>query len=171
MNSVLNTADPGAEQSDGADRARLSELLTAELARIRDLEAALDAEHAALVGNDPDTLESATRAKGAAIAAQQAQQAQREAWLRERGMDTSPLGESIRRLGGASECEQLHATMIDHARRCQERNRRNGALIQRLQDRTRGALNVLRQSDGQPALYSTSGHREPDDDTRSLGKA
>jgi flagellar biosynthesis/type III secretory pathway chaperone len=152
--------------------ARLGELLAAELARIHDLEAALLAEHEALVGSDPDALEAATRTKNAAIAAQQEQQALRSAWLRSRGMDaTASLDEAIHKIGGAARLNELHEAMVRHAERCQDRNRRNGALILRLQDRTREALNILRQGDAQPALYSTSGQRENSDDSRSLGKA
>lgn len=156
----------------GSLAARLGELLAAELAGIHDLEAALAAEHDALISGDPDALEAATRTKNAALAAQREQQTHRSAWLRSQGMDgTAPLDEVIEQVGGSLHLNELRKTMIQHARRCQDRNRHNGALILRLQDRTREALNILRQSDAQPTLYSTSGQRDSSDDTRSLGKA
>jgi len=163
--------DPYLTGADG-EAAHLGELLSAELERIRDLEAALQAEHEALVNNDADALEAATRDKNAAIAAQQEQQARRSAWLLSRGMDAAAsLDDTIRAVSGSEQLEALREAMVQHARRCQDNNRRNGALILRLQDRTRDALNILRQSDAQPALYSTSGHRESGDESRSLGKA
>lgn len=150
----------------------LGELLAAELAGIHDLEAALAAEHDALVSSDPEALEAATRTKNAALVAQREQQMRRSAWLRSQGLDgTAPLDEVIEQVGGTRHLNELRQTMIEHARRCQDSNRHNGALILRLQDRTREALNILRQSDAQPTLYSTSGQRDSGDDSRSLGKA
>jgi flagellar biosynthesis/type III secretory pathway chaperone len=158
--------------SPGSAAAHLAELLEVELVRIHDLEAALLAEHEALVSSDPDALEAATGQKNAAIAAQQEQQTRRAAWLRAQGMEaTASLDEAIEKVRGTAQLHGLRDALVHHARRCQDSNRRNGALILRLQDRTREALNILRQSDAQPALYSTSGQRESSDDSRSLGKA
>lgn len=164
MTSYVDSPDSAA--------ARLRELLAAELTRIHDLETALAAEYDALLGSDADALEAATRAKNAALAAQQEQQLRRAAWTRSQGMDANaPLDEVIQTVGGSWQLNELREAMIQHARRCQDSNRHNGALILRLQDRTRQALNILRQSDAAPSLYSTSGQRESSDDSRSLGKA
>ncbi|MFT4768999.1 MAG: flagellar biosynthesis/type III secretory pathway chaperone [Glaciecola sp.] len=153
---------------------QLTPLLTAELSTLQTLETALDAEYQALISNKVDDLERATVAKNAAVAAHRAQQDQRIGWMQGLGLGLrpdSPLGDLVSHCGGNKADIDLQNQLISLATLCQDNNRRNGGLILRLQGRTRGALDVLRREDGGPDLYSLSGSREHQSDSRTLGKA
>jgi flagellar biosynthesis/type III secretory pathway chaperone len=76
----------------------------------------------------------------------------------------------VRSTGDDSTSLQLQEQLASLAANCQDSNRRNGVLIVRLQERTRGALDVLRRDDSTD-LYSLSGAREHHSDGRTLGKA
>ncbi|EED30855.1 FlgN protein [gamma proteobacterium NOR5-3] len=155
-----------------ADSAHLTPLLSAELNSLQSLERALEAEYQALINNKVDDLERATVAKNAAVAAHRAQQEQRLGWMQGLGLSPdSPLGDLVSHCGDHQADIELQNQLIGLATQCQESNRRNGGLILRLQDRTRGALDVLRREDGGPDLYSLSGSREHQSDSRTLGKA
>ncbi|EAQ98468.1 flagella synthesis protein FlgN [Congregibacter litoralis] len=155
-----------------AGSTQLTPLLTAELRTLRSLEAALDAEYQALVDNSVDALESATAQKNLAVTAHREQQEQRLSWMHGLGLGAdSSLAELVEHCGGSPQDAELQDTLAALAAECQENNRRNGGLILRLQDRTRGALDVLRREDGGPDLYSLSGSREHQSDSRTLGKA
>ncbi|WOJ93280.1 flagellar protein FlgN [Congregibacter variabilis] len=155
-----------------ADSGQLTPLLKAELSTLTALEQALDAEHQALVNNQVEELERATTTKNAAVAAHRAQQERRIGWMHGLGLSPdSPLGDLVSHCGDNATDIDLQNQLISLATQCQESNRRNGGLILRLQDRTRGALDVLRREDGGPDLYSLSGSREHQSDSRTLGKA
>jgi flagellar biosynthesis/type III secretory pathway chaperone len=162
------------------DDTQLLRLLEAELTTLQSLADALEAEHRALVDGEVPGIEAATAVKAAAAEAHQAQQRQRLEWMRAAGLeDKAPLAESVARLkaGGepalasAGDLAAVQGRLAELATRCQARNRHNGALILRLQERARGALDVLRGADTRGDIYSLSGAREPSADSRSLGKA
>jgi len=155
-----------------ADTGQLTRLLSDELATLRALAAALDSEHNALLSSDVGALEAATTAKNTAIHAHQAQQSERLAWMQARQLSADlPPRELVRVTGDAPEALRLQAQLAELAASCQDSNRRNGVLIVRLQERTRGALEVLRKEDTGTDLYSLSGAREHRSDSRTLGKA
>ncbi|MDP5071644.1 MAG: flagellar protein FlgN, partial [Congregibacter sp.] len=111
-------------------------------------------------------------AKNSAVVAHRTQQAQRIAWMQSLDLppDTS-LRDLVSRCGTTEANTALQSQLAALANHCQDSNRRNGGLILRLQERTRGALDVLRHEDGGPKLYSLSGSREHQSDSRTLGKA
>ncbi|MFK8043744.1 flagella synthesis protein FlgN [Congregibacter sp.] len=155
-----------------ADSTNLRTLLQAELGTLKALHEALSSEYQALTSNAVDELEVAIAAKNDAVAAHQSQQQQRLAWMRGLGLGAeSSLSDLIAHCKGDKSDEQLRDELAEIATQCQESNRRNGGLILRLQERTRGALDVLRQEDGGTDLYSLSGSREHQSDGRTLGKA
>lgn len=150
----------------------LTPLLKAELDTLESLNTALTAEYEALVGNNVEDLERATATKNQAISAHQIQQKQRLSWMHGLGLTVdSSLGDLVRHCGNDETDIRLQEELANLATQCQESNRRNGGLIHRLQERTRGALDVLRHEEGSPNLYSLSGSREHQSDSRTLGKA
>ena len=155
-----------------ADHSDLSTLLQTELGTLKSLHEALSAEYQALVSNAVEELELAIAAKNDAVAAHQSQQQRRIAWMQGLGLGAeSSLSDLIMHCNGDPSDALLRDELADLATQCQESNRRNGVLILRLQERTRGALDVLRQEDGGADLYSLSGSREHQSDGRTLGKA
>jgi len=155
-----------------ANSLHLTPLLTAELDTLRALEESLEAEHQALITSNVEDLELATTRKNAAVAAHRAQQEQRLGWMRGLGLSAdSPLADLVDHFGGNEADKRLQDELASLAAHCQDNNRRNGGLILRLQERTRGALDVLRQEDAGADLYSLSGSREHQSDGRTLGKA
>ncbi|MEO1079325.1 MAG: flagellar protein FlgN [Pseudomonadota bacterium] len=146
-------------------------MLEAELATLTELSAALDAEYDALIANDPQALESATHAKAGRVDAHRAQQQKRLSWLTARGLPTETgLKQLVHMAGDDENVAALQARLAALASDCQQNNRRNGGLIVRLQERARGALDILRRDDSGD-LYSLSGAREHQSDSRTLGKA
>ena len=71
-----------------------------------------------------------------------------------------------------AELKTLQDRLASLAGECQDLNRRNGALISKLSDRTKAALNVLQGTEDIAVLYSASGV-EPatGKGSRVLGKA
>jgi len=150
----------------------LSDLLRAELSTLERVKKSLEAEYQSLISNSIERLETATVEKNTAIAAHRSQQEQRLGWMRGQGLtENLPLGELVAEHGNKTSDVHLHTELIALASHCQDSNRRNGGLILRLQERARGALDVLRQDDGGPDLYSLSGSKEHQSDSRTLGKA
>jgi flagellar biosynthesis/type III secretory pathway chaperone len=155
-----------------ADSQQLQQLLHTELTTLQSLAAALAAEHAALLSADVVALETATAAKNTAIQAHRDQQSLRIDWMQKAQLAAdTPLRELVRSAGDDSTSLQLQEQLASLAANCQDSNRRNGVLIVRLQERTRGALDVLRRDDSTAELYSLSGAREHHNDGRTLGKA
>lgn len=153
-------------------RAALAPLLREELITLRALDDSLQREHGALLDTDPMALEQATQQKVVAIDAHREQQARRLQWQEAQGLPDSPADDAIADLVDPEpELNALQRELTQLSHTCQEHNRRNGGLILRLQDRTRGALDVLRGGDDQGELYSLHGAREHQADGRSLGKA
>lgn len=161
-------------------KSALQNLLDGEFATLRALNDALENEYRALIGNDVEALELATKQKTAALSAHRTQQMQRVSWLQAQSLD-HPREQSSGNNPGASPLAQLidsdpaltalETTLATLAEACHDSNRRNGGLILRLQDRTRNALDVLRGGDSGGDLYSLSGARQHKADGRSLGKA
>jgi flagellar biosynthesis/type III secretory pathway chaperone len=63
------------------------------------------------------------------------------------------------------------AHLVLLAQRCHESNRDNGRLILERQKQTRGALNIIRQTENSPSTYSGQGKATEQGSSRSLGKA
>ncbi len=146
-------------------------LFEAELATLEQLRDALDAEYEALIANNPEALETATRAKAERIDAHRSQQQKRLSWQTSAGLALDTTLKQLVHLSGDDEAAaDLQSRLAALASECQQNNRRNGGLIARLQERTRGALDVLRRDSGGD-LYSLSGAREHQSDSRTLGKA
>lgn len=150
-------------------RETLREWLEAERATMQALWESLDAEYKALGSDDVERLEAVTRRKNSALADSRQQ---RLAWAE--GLDLprdASVSEIVDRLAGGGELRELASELIRLVKRCQDANRRNGLLISRLQDRTRGALQILRGDTPGSDVYSLSGAREHHVDGKSLGKA
>ena len=146
-------------------------LLKAEHETLSALYDALSAEYKALVAADVDTLEATTLAKNRCLEAHSAQQQKRLEWMAALGFPPdSRLTDLVQRAGEGQDLIDLRQRLATLAQECQDANRRNGGLIVRLQDRTRGALDILRREE-RSDLYSLSGAREHKSDGRTLGKA
>ncbi len=146
-------------------------LLQDELATLEALDRILDQEHAALIEGDPQALEDLTARKNNAIDAHRQQQQRRLTWMGSAGlMADTPLETVVQQAGDTQEARTAQQRLMELAEACQTKNRNNGGLIARLQERARGALGVLRRDDS-GNLYSLSGAPEQHSDSRSLGKA
>jgi flagellar biosynthesis/type III secretory pathway chaperone len=151
---------------------QLQALLQAELGTLRTLKTSLEAEHKALLASDVALLESATAEKNVAVQAHRRQQEQRLSWMNALGISIdSTLADIVSQCGNLPAAAALQAELAALAADCHDSNRLNGGLIIRLQERARGALDVLRRDDSGPDLYSLSGAREHHSDSRTLGKA
>lgn len=134
-----------------------------EVDSLVNLHNALESEHAALLANDPQKLEDATRDKDACLNAQiNATQA------RDKLLPNSELSESTETQHTNQQRElvqQLHAL----AQQCQHINMSNGALITRKQQLTRITVDALRQQEPIPTTYSDAGNANTGHNSRSLG--
>jgi len=152
--------------------AQLEILLSAELATLKNLKTTLEDEHQALLHSEVGLLEDATEKKHAAAQAHRQQQDQRLSWMGALGISLdASLTEIVAQCGDVEANAALQRELSALASDCQESNRRNGGLIIRLQERAKGALAVLRRDDARPDLYSLSGSKEHQSDSRTLGKA
>ena len=150
----------------------LRERLEAELASMRALRDILETEYKALLDGDAEHLEAVTRRKNTALSEHQGCQQRRLAWAADLALPANAsVSEMVDTVAGGGELRELANELSGLANRCQEANRRNGALILRLQDRTHNALQVLRGDTPGADVYSLSGAREHHVDGKSLGKA
>ena len=132
--------------------------LEQELLTLKAVHEALLAEAAALTDGDTDHLGIATTSKNAALEAHQAA-------LNQRPAGDMPEGEN-------AELRALQDRLASLAGECQDLNRRNGALISKLSDRTKAALTVLQGTEDIAVLYSASGvEAATGKGSRVLGKA
>ncbi len=171
----------------------LAQALRAEITALENVLTHLEAEQQALRGADAQQIESAARAKDAAIHALSSLQQQRPTAAAESAGGSSPshaegslpshaegsspsraegsLSRQIAALDNSTENRGLQARLIALGEQCTELNAANGLLIDRLAEHTRSALRVLRQQDGDPRLYSGTGGADSTRDSQSLGKA
>ncbi|MCR9184103.1 MAG: flagellar protein FlgN [Halieaceae bacterium] len=155
----------------------LAQALRAEITALENVLTHLEAEQRALRGADAQQIESAARAKDAAVRALSSLQQQRPTVAAESAEGASPnhadgaLSRQIAGLDNSAENRGLQARLIALGEQCSELNAANGLLIDRLAEHTRSALRVLRQQDGDPRLYSGTGGADSTRDSQSLGKA
>ena len=132
--------------------------LKRELLSLSAVHEALLAETVALTDGDTDHIGAATTSKNAALEAHQVALNQRPA---------GDLSEAAN-----SELRALQDRLASLAGDCQDLNRRNGALISKLSDRTKAALTVLQGTEDIAVLYSASGvEAATSKGSRVLGKA
>ena len=132
--------------------------LEQELLTLTALHEALQGESTALAEGDPTIIDSAIATKNAALQAHQAEMNRRP---------TEDVPETVK-----ADLKALQTRLAALAAECQDLNRRNGALISKLSDRTKAALNVLQGTEEMAVLYSASGvEATAGKGSRVLGKA
>ena len=132
--------------------------LEQEFLTLTSLHEALQVESVALSGGNASEIDAAIAAKNEALQAHQAEMSRRPA-------DNVP--EAVK-----ADLQALQDRLAALAGECQELNRRNGALISKLSDRTKAALNVLQGTEDMTVLYSASGvEGASGKGSRVLGKA
>jgi len=132
--------------------------LEQELLTLTSLNEALQRESAALSGGNVNEIDAAIAAKNEALQAHQVEMSRRPA-------DDVP--EAVK-----ADLRALQDRLAALAGECQELNRRNGALISKLSDRTKAALNALQGTEEMAVLYSASGmEAATGKGSRVLGKA
>ena len=132
--------------------------LEQELLTLTSLHEALQGESVALSGGNANEIDAAIAVKNEALQAHQAEMSRRPA-------DDVP--EAVK-----ADLQALQDRLAALAEECQELNRRNGALISKLSDRTKAALNVLQGTEDMTVLYSVSGvEGASGKGSRVLGKA
>ena len=142
--------------SDSADT--IVAALEHELLTLTAVHEALRRESAALSSGNVNDIDAAIAAKNEVLQAHQA------------GMNRRPtraVPEAVK-----ADLQDLQDHLAALAAQCQELNRRNGALISKLSDRTKAALNVLQGTEDMTVLYSASGvEGAAGKGSRVLGKA
>ena len=142
--------------SDSADT--IVAALEQELLTLTALHEALQGESAALSGGNANEIDAAIAAKNEALQVHQAEMCRRPA---------DDVHEAVK-----AELQPLQDRLAALAGECQELNRRNGALISKLSDRTKAALSVLQGTEDMTVLYSASGvEGASGKGSRVLGKA
>ena len=132
--------------------------LEQELLTLTSLHEALQGESTALAEGDPAIIDAAIATKNTALQAHQAEMNRRP---------TGDVPEAVK-----ADLKALQTRLAALAAECQDLNRRNGALISKLSDRTKAALNVLQGTEEMAVLYSASGvEAAAGKGSRVLGKA
>lgn len=132
--------------------------LEQEFLTLTSLHEALQGESVALSGGNANEIDAAIAAKNEALQAHQAEMNRRPA---------EDVPEAVK-----ADLQTLQDRLGALAGECQELNRRNGALISKLSDRTKSALNVLMGTEDMTVLYSASGvEGASGKGSRVLGKA
>ena len=132
--------------------------LEQELLTLTALHEALQGESSALAEGDPTIIDAAIATKNAALQAHQAEMNRRP---------TEDVPEAVK-----ADLKAIQTRLAALAAECQDLNRRNGALISKLSDRTKAALNVLQGTEEMAVLYSASGvEATAGKGSRVLGKA
>ena len=144
---------------------RLQDHLDQHIACTQALLALLDEEHAALSGNDIAALERISTVK-ASTADQLAQLSAQLA--RHCGTAPGPATDARIRAEGAGVAWD---TLLDLARRAQDRNRRNGSLLTERERRTTRSLALLRGSQAVPLAYGRRGLASAVQGSRGLARA
>jgi flagellar biosynthesis/type III secretory pathway chaperone len=156
-----------------AELQQLLSILNQETSGLRQLLAALEQEHSALLAADIEAIETATGVKNQALEEHSKTTNTRRLHVEKNTSD--PSDESLRQwvesTGERSELTLAFARLVQLAQECQESNRNNGRLIATRQRQAQGALNIIRQTDTLPPTYSGQGKAAPSTSTRSLGKA
>lgn len=148
---------------------RVSDHLTAHLDCARQLEAALQGEHDALLANDVVALEQITQAKSAASDRLGELGHGLQNLCRESG--TASVDALLARAdpGGAS--AGRWSALIELARRCADANRSNAILLETRSNQIRNALRLIRGNAAAPEVYGRGGGTGIDAGRRSLGSA
>ncbi|MEM1145881.1 MAG: flagellar protein FlgN [Pseudomonadota bacterium] len=150
---------------------KLKALLSNQLKLLEAVEQALNQEHDALIGDDPEVLQQAANEKSRAVAAYQEASGALSAWMAEnRVSDAASLEVHVRGLNDPN-LLSTHQRLKELSLHCEECNKRNGTLILRLQEKTGKLLGILRGGDAFEGLYSVTGSKEGDAPGRTLGKA
>ncbi|MCU0759112.1 MAG: flagellar protein FlgN [Steroidobacteraceae bacterium] len=141
-------------------REQFSALIDDECRVLADLEQLLAREHDILVRNEsPEALEAACGARQQRIGELLRIQEERRVLLRMLGQSPDNAGlEAVLRACGAG--EPLRArwqACADAARRCRERNDRNGALVAARMKRVEGMLEILTGQRPGPRVYGPQG--------------
>ena len=132
--------------------------LEQELLTLTSLNEALQRESAALSGGNVNEIDAAIADKNEALQAHQVEMSRRPA---------EDVPEAVK-----ADLRALQDRLAALAGECQELNRRNGALISKLSDRTKAALNALQGTEEMAVLYSASGmEAATGKGSRVLGKA
>jgi len=152
---------------------QLSLLLGQEIACLQQLLGILTQEHDSLLAADIDAIERITAAKNQALETQANATLERQNFTAQHTFDRSNEG----LLQFIATCENSNSLLaaFDHltslAQQCSDINNSNGHLIRQRQMQTRGALNIIRQTEVSAPTYSGQGDTSDVPATRSLGEA
>lgn len=152
---------------------QFTRLIDSELHCLQALLTTLNQEFEILTNGDVSALEQATKEKNDALAKQAAATLARQNFVINSMHENSDQG--LQQLISTFQDQQALSTSIEQLRslaeQCQSINRVNGRLITQKQQHTRNALDILRQADSKPSIYSGQGDTVTQSETRSLGKA
>ena len=150
----------------------LPALLRTELELAQQLEETLDRERAAIAAGTAEALEGVLGDKNRLIVRLTHLGGERDAALLRAGCSTD--SEGVRTLllqqAGDDELLDLWTAVTEAGRRCREKNRANGGLVEVSLHAVRQALGVLRGADETP-LYGPAGRALAEGNSRSLAKA
>ena len=152
---------------------QLSILLGQETACLQQLLSILEQEHDSLLAADIDAIERATSAKNQALDTQAKATLLRQDFTAQNSFDRTNQGlqQFIATCENPDNLLQVFDHLTDLARQCSDINSTNGHLIRQKQMQTRGALNIILQTDASAHTYSDQGNTSDAPTTRSLGEA
>lgn len=150
----------------------LTALLRTELELAGQLESTLDQERAAIAAGTAEALESVLGEKNRLIARLTHLGGEREAALLRAGCtaDLDGVRSLLDRHGADGDLLGLWSEVTEAGRRCREKNRVNGGLVEVSLQAVRQALGLLRGDDQAP-VYGPAGRALSEPSSRPLAKA
>lgn len=152
---------------------QLASLMQTQLEMSQQLEDALDRERTAIGAHDSGALETIVEEKNRLLSRLHKLDGEREALLLQAGYADGAEGLQAYLIAHDQDGElnSLWQTLTRHARRCRDKNRVNGGLVDVSLNAVRQALQLLRGETGDAAVYDPRGQAVGGANQRSLAKA
>lgn len=156
-----------------ANLPQLASLMSTQLEMSQQLEDALDRERTAIGAHDSGALEAVVEEKNRLLHRLNKLDGEREALLLQSGYADGAEGLQayLASHDQDGELNALWETLTQHARRCRDKNRINGGLVDVSLNAVRQALQLLRGETEGTAVYDPRGQAIGTANQRSLAKA
>jgi len=147
----------------GACREALASLLSEEVSALAELVGLLDREHALLVANDVEALETAMEARQVSVGKLLSAEEERRSLCRAHGRGTDAVGveQLMAWCDPRGTLKSLWADCANGAARCRELNDRNGALVLARMKRVETLLTALTGQQPDSPTYGPKGACAP----------
>lgn len=150
---------------------RLGRLIAESTRLANELASMLAAELQALEHQDADELAAAARRKAAIVEAMDALEGERRSLAAAAGVGADDMAELLAWCKDDSTLADAWQTLLTIAARCEQDNRRNGAISHVRQQQIRGAFALLSGTAGNTPVYSRAGKESTNLDRREIARA